>query len=70
MACAMREAVSVSRWRCSGLKIVGLLAFEIHHADEAVLGDERNGEFGADVGIGGDVAFDRGDVVDAASADG
>ena len=64
MACAMREAVRVSRCRCSGWKIADLLAFEIHDADEAVLGDERNGQLGADVGVGVDVVFGGGDVVE------
>ena len=47
-----------------GLKKSGCFALEIHDADEAVFGDERNGEFGADVGVGGDVVFDCGDVVE------
>ena len=46
------------------LEEIGLFALEIQDADEAVFGDERNGEFGADVGVGGNVALDLGDVVD------
>ena len=38
-----------------GAEVVGLLAFEVHDADQPVLGDQRNGQLGADVGIGGDV---------------
>ena len=47
-----------------GAEVVGLLAFEIHDADEAVLGDERHGQLGADFGIGGDVVLGGGDVVE------
>ena len=54
-----REQVQVLR-----AEVVGLLALEVHDADEAVFGDERNGEFGAHVGVGGDVVFDGGDVVE------
>ena len=57
--CRQREQVKVL-----GLEEVGLLAFEIQDADEAVLGNERNGELRTDVGVGGDVVFDFGDVVD------
>ena len=64
MAWAMRDAGEREQVEVLGLEEVGLLALEIEHADEAILGDERNGEFGADVGIGGDVALDLGDVVD------
>ncbi len=41
-----------------------LLAFNIHYADEAIFGDEGNSEFGAHVGIGGDVKVRGGDVVE------
>ena len=41
-----------------GLEEAGLFAFKVEDADEAVFGNERDGEFGADVGIGVDVAFD------------
>ena len=37
-----------------GAEEVELLAFEIHDADEAVLGDQWNGELRADIGIGRD----------------
>ena len=47
-----------------GLEEAGLFAFEIEDADEAVLGNERDGEFGAYVGIDVDVGFDGTDVVD------
>ncbi len=40
------------------LEEVGLLALQIEHADEAVFGNERNGEFRADVGIGRNVALE------------
>ena len=40
-----------------GAKVVGLLAFDVHHADEAVLGDQRHGQLGANVGIGRDVVL-------------
>ena len=39
--CGQREQVKML-----GLEEVGLLALEIQDADEAVFGDERNGEFG------------------------
>ena len=42
-----------------GTEIAGLLALEVHHADEAVLGDQRHREFGAHIGIGRDVALRR-----------
>ena len=41
-----------------GLEEIGLLAFEIQDADETVFGDERDGEFGADVGVGGNVVLE------------
>ena len=47
-----------------GPEEIGLLAFEIHDADEAVLGDEGDGQLRADVGIGGDVEVRSGDVVE------
>jgi hypothetical protein len=45
------------------LEEIGLLAFEVKDSDEAVLDDERNCEFGANVGIGRDIAFNLGDIV-------
>ena len=42
-----------------GAEVAGLLAFQVHDADEAVLGDERHGQFGAHVGIDGDVDAPR-----------
>jgi len=32
------------------------VALQVHHTDDAVLGHQRDGYFGADVGVGGDVA--------------
>ena len=47
-----------------GAEEIELLAFEIHDADEAVFGDERDGQLGAHVGIGGNVKVGGGDVVE------
>ena len=47
-----------------GAEVVGLLALQVHDADEAVFGDQRDGQLGADVGIGGDVVLGGGDVVE------
>ena len=47
-----------------GTEEIELLAFEIHDADEAIFGDEGNGQLGAHVGIGGDVEVGGGDVVE------
>src|ERR1700689_1219837 len=47
-----------------GAKEIELLAFEIHDADEAIFCDEWHGQFGADVGIGGDVEIGGVDVVE------
>src|SRR6516225_1080023 len=43
---------------------VRLFAFEIHDANEAIFGDQRNSEFGTDVGVGGDITLNLGNVVD------
>ena len=32
------------------------VALQVHHADHAVLRDQRHGDLGADVGVGGDIA--------------
>jgi len=47
-----------------GAEVAGLFAFDVHDANEAVLGDERDGEFGADIRIDGDVNVGGGDVVE------
>jgi hypothetical protein len=47
-----------------GLEEIRLLALKIQDADEAILGDQWDSKFGADVGVGGNVAFHLGDVVD------
>ncbi len=47
-----------------GTEEVLVLAFQVHDADEAVLGDEGDGQLGAHVGIGGDVEVRGGDVVE------
>ncbi len=47
-----------------GTEVVCLLAFKVHDADEAVFGDQRDGQFGADSGVDGDVVLRGGDVVE------
>ena len=47
-----------------GAEEVWLLAFDVEDADETVFGDERDGELGADIGIGTDVEVCFGDVVE------
>ena len=42
-----------------GAKVAGLLAFQVHHADQPVLGDQRHRQLGAHIGIGGDVDLAR-----------
>ncbi len=44
-------------------EVIRLLGLDIDDADEAVSGDERHGQLGADVGIGIDVIRRLGDVV-------
>ncbi len=46
-------------------EVADAVAFEIHHADHAVLHDQRHGDLGADIGVGGDVARIFVGVVDA-----
>ena len=41
------------------------VAFEVDYADHAVLRDERHGDLGADIGVGGDVARVLGGFVNA-----
>jgi hypothetical protein len=36
-------------------EVAGLLAFQIHDADKAVFGDQRDGKLGAHIGIGRDI---------------
>ena len=64
MAMAIREATSSSRRWCSGVKYGGGLRLDVEDADDLVLDDERNGQLGADVGVGVDVVFGLGDVFD------
>ena len=45
-------------------EVAGLFAFQVHDADEAVFGDERNSQLGADLGVDGYVVFGSQDVVD------
>ena len=40
-------------------EVADALALQIHDADDAILHDQRHGDFGADVGMRGDVARDR-----------
>ena len=47
-----------------GLEVAGHLALQIDDADEAVFCDQRNRQLGADGGIGGDVVFCGGDVIE------
>ncbi len=47
-----------------GAEVVGLLAFDVHDADEAIFCDEGNGELGADFGVGGEVIRIHGDIVE------
>jgi len=47
-----------------GAEVVGELALEVHDADEAIFGDEGDGELGADIGVGGDVVFVSGNVIE------
>ncbi len=42
---------------------IRLLALEVHHADEPVFSDERDGQLGAHVGIGADVVIRLRDVI-------
>ena len=47
-----------------GAEEVGLFAFNVHDADEAVLGDEWDGQLGTHVGIGIDIVLLGGGVVE------
>ena len=46
------------------LKVVGLLGLNVDDADDAIFNDERDGEFGVDLGIGVDVVFELADLGD------
>src|SRR5580658_6545213 len=46
-----------------GLEVAGLLALNVHHADEPVLGDQRKRQFRPHVGVGWDVVLRLGHVV-------
>ena len=64
MPTAMREANSVSSRLCSSVKAPGCAGFNVDHADDLVLGDQRNRQFGTHAGRRVDeVLFGR-DVVD------
>ena len=45
-------------------EVADLLGLDVDDADDLVLDDERNREFGADIGVGVDVVFGCGDVFD------
>ena len=47
-----------------GGEVAECFGLEIEDADDLVLDDERDGEFGADVGVGVDVVVEPGDVFD------
>jgi len=47
-----------------GAEVVGEFALEVHDADEAIFCDEGDGELGADIGVGGDVVFVSGNVIE------
>ncbi len=47
-----------------GTEEIRLFAFNIHDADEPILGDEGDGQLGTHVGIGGDVEVRGGNVVE------
>ena len=47
-----------------GTEVTGFFAFQIHDADEAVFGDERDSQLGADGGIDREVVLRGGDVVE------
>ena len=44
-------------------EVARLCALQIHDPDEAVLGNQRHRELGADVRIGADVVLFAGDIV-------
>ena len=47
-----------------GTEIAGLFALDIHDADKAVFRDQRHSQLGADLGIGGNVVFRSGDIIE------
>ena len=62
MPAAMREANSVSRRLCSSVNAPGCAGFDVDHADDFVLGDERHRQLGAHAGRGvDDVVFGSND---------